>query len=122
MIWLMLALAGGVGAGLRYLVDTAVNARRHTGLPWGSFVVNVLGSFVLGLLGGAWLDGAPAWRTVLGTGFCGGFTTFSTAMLESARLVHEGRVRAGLGLVVAMALACVVAAGLGFGITLLVQL
>ncbi|WP_409485267.1 fluoride efflux transporter FluC [Arsenicicoccus dermatophilus] len=90
------AVAGGVGAALRLAVDTWVRDRvaRHAapGLAAygpGTLLINVAGSFALGLVVGLAsrepLD--PAWRLVLGTGLCGGFTTFSTASLDTARLV-----------------------------------
>lgn len=115
MITLLLAsVAGGLGAGARFVVDGAVNARRTTVMPWGSSVVNVLGSFLLGVVAGAWVgESGTSWRLVLGTGFLGGFTTFSTATLESVRLVHEGRRVTGLSLSAGMLVVCLLAAWSG---------
>lgn len=82
MITLGIAVAGGIGAMLRYLIDTVFSAHR----PWGIFVINALGSFFLGtLLSFALLDNA-SWIVILGTGFCGGFTTFSTASMDAVRI------------------------------------
>ena len=91
----LLALAGGLGAAARFAVDGVVRARRPGDFPWGTLVVNVTGSFLLGLLTGLVLAGAgDAWRLLLGTGFCGGFTTFSTAAVDTVRLARRGALRA----------------------------
>ncbi|MBB2901187.1 CrcB protein [Kineococcus radiotolerans] len=94
---LLVALAGGAGAAARFALDGAVRDRWPSEFPWGILVVNVLGSFLLGFLTGLVLDGAgDAWRLVLGVGFCGGFTTFSTAMADTVRLARRGSVRPAL--------------------------
>ncbi len=91
-------LGGALGAVLRYLVTQwlqsgwlrAGPARRF---PWGTFVVNVGGSFVLGLLSGlaAGAGGLPEWLRVLAcTGFCGALTTYSAFGLETVRLAEDG--------------------------------
>jgi CrcB protein len=90
---LLLAMLGaGVGATSRWLLDQAVQARHDSVLPWGTFVVNVSGSFALGvLLAAASLGTVEAAAVALaGAGFCGGFTTFSTFGYETLRLVEEG--------------------------------
>lgn len=89
----LLALAGGAGAASRYLVDRAVTLRTGGFLPWGTFTVNVVGSFLLGLLVGLEAAGriGHGWLTVAGTGFCGAFTTFSTFALETVTLARDGR-------------------------------
>ncbi len=87
-----LGLAGGVGAVCRVVVDGLLTGRRPWVFPFPTLLVNVAGSLLLGLLTGLVLfQGAPdVWRAVLGTGFCGGFTTFSTASVASVRLAEEG--------------------------------
>lgn len=85
------AAAGGGGAVLRYLVDGAVQDRTSGPFPFGTMTVNVAGSFILGLLTGlAWYHGlgTPA-KAIVGTGFCGGLTTWSTASWESVRLTED---------------------------------
>lgn len=120
---LVMALAGGLGAACRFALDGAVQARSRSAVPVGTLVVNVSGSLALGLLTG-WLSatgtGGP-WGLVLGTGFLGGYTTFSTAMVEAARLVLAGRPRAGFGLAAGTWAACVTSAALGVaaGMTIL---
>lgn len=95
MTVVLLTLAGGLGAACRLLLDGALRTRSRR-WPYGTLAVNVSGSLLLGLLTGLVLDrGAPeALRTVLGTGFCGGYTTFSTASLETVRLLGERRTAA----------------------------
>lgn len=115
MIGLLLALAGGLGALARFHTDALVGRLHRLPMPLGTLTVNTLGSGLLGLLTG-WLifrSGSPAWVSVLGTGFMGGFTTFSTACVEGVRLVRAGRpaaavLHAGGGLLLGVA-----AAGLG---------
>jgi CrcB protein len=87
MTALLVALGAAVGAPLRYLVDRAVGSHNF---PWGTFVVNVAGSFVLGLLaGGSRHAGAPL-LALAGTGFCGALTTYSTFGYETVRLLQDG--------------------------------
>lgn len=112
MMWLV-AIAGGLGAAARFFVDGVVNARRHLDVPLGSWVVNVVGSFLLGMVVGS-LQGVTA--LVLGTGFLGGFTTFSTFTLESARLAHERRSGAAAMLALSGLVTSVAAAALGWAL------
>ena len=92
---LLLVVAGAfVGAPLRYLTDRFVQSRHRSVLPWGTFVVNVLGSLVLGVvMGASAAAGWPSWVTAAaGTGFCGALTTFSTFGFENVRLIEDGAV------------------------------
>jgi CrcB protein len=85
---LLVLLGGAVGAPTRYLTDLAVQRVHSTVFPWGTWTVNVVGSFVLGLVVGS---AAPGWLlSVAGTGFCGALTTFSTFGFETVRLVEDG--------------------------------
>ncbi len=88
MIPFALALAGGVGATARFVFDGVVGRRLHWRIPAATLAINVIGSFLLGVLTGLVTHhGAPTdLKSVLGTGFCGGFTTFSTASVETSRL------------------------------------
>ncbi|MGW7621128.1 fluoride efflux transporter CrcB [Streptomyces antimycoticus] len=92
MNWLLVIAGGMVGAPLRYLTDRAVQARHDSVFPWGTFLVNVGGCLVLGLLTGAAAEGAASQRVqlLLGTGLCGALTTYSTFSYETLRLAEEG--------------------------------
>lgn len=92
LAWIAFVIAGAVGAPLRYLLDGAIAERSRGVFPWGTFVVNVTGSFALGLLAGLGLYHglSPPLRVVVGTGFLGAYTTFSTFTFETVRLVEEG--------------------------------
>lgn len=81
LVWV--AAAGGFGAVCRFLVSGAVAARSRSGFPYGTAVVNLAGAFLIGLTAGA-LGTSPT--GIMVTGFLGGFTTFSTWMVESIRL------------------------------------
>jgi fluoride exporter len=90
---LWVALAGSAGALARFGLDGGLRRRWPTTFPWATLVVNVTGSLLLGLVTGLVLfRGEPdALRIVVGTGFCGGYTTFSTASFETVRLLQTGR-------------------------------
>ncbi|MFG3518223.1 fluoride efflux transporter CrcB [Streptomyces bobili] len=92
MNWLLVVAGGMVGAPLRYLTDRAVQARHDSVFPWGTFVVNIVGCVILGLVTGAALAGAAGsdLRLLLGTGFCGALTTYSTFSYETLRLTETG--------------------------------
>jgi CrcB protein len=89
---LLVLLGGAIGAPMRYLTDLFVQSRHDTVFPWGTLTVNVTGSLLLGGLASAVSNaGAPAWLlTLVGTGFCGALTTFSTFGFETVRLVEDG--------------------------------
>jgi CrcB protein len=109
---LLVLLGGALGAPVRYVVDLMVQSRHDSVLPWGTFVVNAAGSLVLGAAaGGVAAAGGPAWvLTLVGTGFCGALTTFSTFSFETIRLAEEGALGAAAanvaGSVVVGAAAC----------------
>ena len=98
MTVLLVLLGGAVGAPARYLLDRWVQSRRPSVLPWGTFTVNAVGSLLLGVAAGASAaTGGPDWVLLLvGTGFCGALTTFSTFSFETVRLVEEGEVPAAV--------------------------
>lgn len=115
ILGLLVALAGGLGAACRLVVDGVVRARRPSRFPLATLVVNATGSLALGLLTGAHLAGAVPTSVLLvaGVGFCGGYTTFSTAMVESVRLAQDGDLARAAGAVAASFGVCVAAAAAG---------
>jgi CrcB protein len=108
-------LAGAVGALARYLVDGAVHDRRSGLFPFGTLTVNVAGSLILGFLAGYVLThtGGTTAKTVIGTGFCGGLTTWSTAAWETVRLAEEGAAGTAIRFAVVNLLASFAAAAVG---------
>jgi len=114
---ILAVLAGGIiGAPARYLTDRFVQAKHDTVFPWGTYSVNMAGSAVLGFLLGAerHLGLPPLLFALLGTGFCGGLTTFSTFGYETLRLLEDGAVgAAGLNVIGSLAVG-VLLAWLGF--------
>lgn len=92
MIFLFVAVGAAVGAPARYLVDRAVQARHDSVFPWGTFTVNVTGTFLLGLLIAVSAHLPAQVAALVGTGFCGALTTYSTFTYETLRL-QEDRAR-----------------------------
>jgi fluoride exporter len=88
LAWIGVGAMGAAGAYARFSVTAAVTARRPGAFPWGTFVVNLTGGFALGVLTGAGVTGDAL--LVVGTGFLGGYTTFSTWMVEAQRLGEDG--------------------------------
>lgn len=119
LVFIATALAGGVGAALRFFLDGLLRARTRATFPYGTALVNLTGSFALGVLAGIAANGwlAPEFATVVGVGLLGGYTTFSTASVETVRLTQEGRYRAavvnGLGVLVACTLAALAGVWVG---------
>ena len=118
-VWVLVAvaLAGGVGAGLRYIVDALVVGGTPRRLPLGILVVNITGSFALGVLTGmgAGMVGTDIAR-ILGVGLLGGYTTFSTVSLESVLLARNGEARLGWTNALATLVLGVAAAAAGMGL------
>lgn len=113
MTLLLVMLGGAVGAPLRYLTDRAMSARFDPVFPWGTFSVNIAGSLLLGLLVGA-AAALPGWLSPLvGTGFAGALTTYSTFGYETLRLLDDRRSGAALVNVAGSVLAGLGAAGCG---------
>ena len=91
-LYLAVAFGGLVGAPSRYLLDRYISGRVESDLPWGTFTINISGALLLGFLIGLSIAGhLPLLaKTLLGTGFCGAYTTFSTFTFETLRLFEEG--------------------------------
>lgn len=121
MLAVLVGLGAAFGAVARYLVDQAVSRRRGGVFPAGTWVINITGSFVLGLLAGlATHHGLSANAVaVVGTGVCGGYTTFSTFSYETVRLMEEGSGLVALANLAGSLAAGLAAAALGLGLGLL---
>lgn len=106
MIGLLCVLGGAaIGAPARYLVDRSIQARHETLMPWGTMSTNLIGSAILGLLAGIEANHhiTPSLVLLIGTGFCGTLTTFSTHSYESLRLYQTGaRTEAVLNIVISL--------------------
>ena len=115
---LLLGLAVGLGAGTRFVVDGLVRSKVRTALPVGTIAINIAGSFLLGLVAGLVIThAAPAeLQAIAGTGFLGGFTTFSTASFETVRLIQSRRTGLALLNGVGTAVAAVAAAAAGLAL------
>ena len=98
---LWLALAGGLGAGTRYLLDLWVRPHVSSRLPWSTLLINVTGSFALGALLALLLGRGDDTgrlreaRLLLGTGFLGGYTSYSALAVETETLLRDGRIALG---------------------------
>ncbi len=115
LLFLALAAAGGLGAATRFGVDGALSSRVRTIFPWATFAINVSGSLALGLLTALSAGLLPSELVlVAGTGFLGGYTTFSTTSYETVRLLSERRYVASLSNAVGTLAASVAAAALGY--------
>jgi CrcB protein len=89
----MIALGGALGALARYQLATAIQARIPAGFPWGTFVVNVTGCFVMGIAATMMTERLvvhPSWRFLIPIGFIGAYTTFSTFAFETFQAITEG--------------------------------
>lgn len=133
MLTLGVALAGSLGAVARFALDSGLTSwldrrpERRTGhrpvrggrFPWATLLINVSGSLLLGILAGLSAGGhlSAAALTVLGVGFCGGYTTFSTAIVGAVTLLRARRYAAAAANALGTLALCVAAAALGVWLT-----
>lgn len=115
---LLVAVAGGLGAALRYVVDLLLTPKRPGTFPIGILIVNITGSLALGVLTGLSTAVAPELALVLGGGLLGGYTTFSTVHVEAVLLAQRRRWRDAAANVVGTLVLAVLAAALGFALGL----
>jgi CrcB protein len=111
---LFIALAGALGALARWRISDWAQQSSPSLLPLGTMTVNIVGSFLLGVLISASLGGSvpETWRVPLATGFLGSFTTFSTFSVETIQLIEQGQLRLAMfNLLLQLSLGLVSAAG-----------
>jgi len=115
LLWGALAAAGALGAVTRYLIGGAIQGRSRGSFPWGTMAVNVSGSLLLGVMLGLSREQAAGWGpfVVVGIGFCGAYTTFSTFTIETVVLAEAGRYRAAVTNVLACTGAAMAAVVIG---------
>lgn len=90
MTLLLVVVGACVGAPLRYLTDRGIQTRHETVFPWGTLSVNVVASLILGIVAGAGSHWGPTTSALIGTGFCGALSTYSTFSFETLRLMQQG--------------------------------
>ena len=121
MLTVAVGAAASLGAICRYLLDQLVQHQHDQTFPWGTFLINVTGSLLLGLITGLvahhGLPTIPA--TIVGVGFAGGYTTWSTYMWESLALAEAGALAEATANIAGSLVAGFAAAAAGFGLALL---
>jgi len=117
--YLWVATGGALGSVGRHWLSSAVAARLGETFPWGTLVVNVTGSFVIGFLAALTRTeghalSSPAFRQFFMVGVCGGYTTFSAFSLQTLSLMNEGKWLSAGGNVLLSILLCLVGVWLGY--------
>ena len=110
----LLFLAGGLGAASRFVLDGIIRGRKPRRLPWGTAIINISGSLLLGLIAGLAMHSDQPWHAIAGAGFLGGYTTFSTASFGTVRLAQERRYLAAMANGPGILIVAVLAAAAGF--------
>jgi CrcB protein len=110
---IFVAVGGAAGAATRYLVERTVSQRIHAPFPYGVLIANVVGSFILGVLLGT---GTGVWLVLVGVGFCGALTTYSTFAADTVRLAAGGRVPVAVANIVVSMTAGLGAVGAGLAV------
>lgn len=119
--YLYIAAGGALGSIARYWLAGAIDSRLNVNFPWGTVLVNVAGSFAIGIFAamalndGRWSLGEN-WRLFLIVGICGGFTTFSSFSLQTLSLLREGLLLRAGGHVALSVLACLIATWAGLAL------
>lgn len=119
-VFALLTVAGGAGAAARFALDVFVRSRVPIAYPLGTTIINVSGSLLLGLVVGLAMTNGVSREVeqIVGGGFLGGYTTFSTASFETVRLIQSRRVVLAIINGVGMLVVSVIAAGSGLWVGL----
>lgn len=116
---LLIGLFGGAGCISRYLISSGLNAWLGKSFPYGTLAVNIIGSFIIGIIFEVALRGSvisPTFRIALTTGFLGGLTTFSTFSFETVELLLNGKYFVGFLNIALSLLVCFLATYLGISL------
>lgn len=118
MMPIVLSFAGSFGAVSRFVLDGHIRLKYDHSFPWATLVINATGSLLLGVLSGVLLKhkGFTDTETIIGIGFCGGYTTFSTASFETVRLLERRKYISATGQAVGGLLLTVAAASIGIAL------
>ena len=117
---IFVGLGGGAGSIFRYLISVTANKHFHASFPWGTFAVNILGCLLVGVLLGIFERQQltnPDLKFLFITGFCGGFTTFSTFASENINLFQSGQTLTAILYIVSSVIVSLLAVWLGFILT-----
>ncbi|MDF0490539.1 fluoride efflux transporter CrcB [Sphingomonas sp. H39-1-10] len=118
MTYIWIAAGGLIGTLLRYQINLFFTARLGEAMPWGTIIINITGSFIIGLFaaltetGGRWAV-PPEIRAFILVGLCGGYTTFSSFSLQTLALIQSGEIARALGNVVTSVVAGLLAVWIG---------
>ena len=115
--WIAVGLGGALGACLRMLIVLLVGASATSMFPWATFIINIAGSFAIGLVWGLWesSDWFAVWgRYFIVVGMLGGFTTFSAFSMEGVSLISSGRVVVASLYIAGSVVGCICLAWLGY--------
>lgn len=120
-LYALIMLGGALGSAARYAMVLLVDARTGVAFPWGTVLVNILGSFVIGLFVGLLEPLGPVsvplhFRLFVTIGIMGGFTTFSSFSLQTISLLHEGKVLPAAGNVLVSVTLCLLATAGGMAL------
>jgi CrcB protein len=119
MAYLYVAVGGALGSVARFWLANAMAVATGTEFPWGTLLINILGSFVISFFGsltGGWPRFAVPYeaRVFVTVGLCGGFTTFSSFSLQTVELARTGQAGRAMLYVLASVILCIAACALGF--------
>jgi CrcB protein len=119
--WVAVAVGGALGSVARFWLANVMTALTGPRFPWGTLLINILGSFVIGLVAGVTLAPSrvamsPDIRIFLMTGVCGGFTTFSAFSLQTLELFQAGETVPALGYAIGSVVLCVIATWCGWAL------
>ena len=118
MTYLAISIGAVLGANVRYLLGGWVGEQAGSGFPWGTFVINVSGSLVIGIVLGLAAERTvpPWWRPGIAVGFLGSYTTFSTFSYETINLIRDGSYLAAVANAGGSLVLSLVAVGIGLAI------